>query len=94
MYLRLVQFTFTDAGRAHAKAIAPFIVDAIKQQPGCLSALFFSDATDGRSGLCVQWETQEHADKAAAVMSPQLEMHLAGKIEGPPDRRLFPVLAS
>ena len=44
--------------------------------------------------LSQRWDSQEHAASAAAVISPRLEQHLAGNVTGPPDRRLFPVIAS
>ena len=93
MYLRLVRFTLSAAGRATAQAMADDLTPAIKQQPGCQSAIFFA-GEDGEGGLAVLWDSQEHADAAAAVISPRLEQHLAGNVSGPPDRRLFPVLAS
>ena len=60
----------------------------------CQSAIFFGGGEDSESGLAVLWDSQEHADAAAAVISPQLEQHLLGNVSGPPERRLFPVLAS
>jgi quinol monooxygenase YgiN len=93
-YLRLVQFTLSQTGRAHAQAMADDLVPAIKQQPGCLSAVFFGGGDDGRSGLGVVWDSQEHADAASAVISPKVMQHLAGNIVGDPDRQLFSILAS
>ena len=94
MYLRLVLFKLSEGGRANAQAMADDLVSSIKQQPGCSSAMFFGGGADGESGICVAWETQEHADAAAAIISPRLEGHLAGNVEAQPSRRLFPVLAS
>ncbi|MEX1194777.1 MAG: hypothetical protein WD904_14480 [Dehalococcoidia bacterium] len=74
--------------------MADDLIPAIKQQPGCMSAMFFGGGEDGESGLCVLWDSEEHADSAAVIIGPRLEQHLAGNITGPPDRRLFPVLAS
>jgi hypothetical protein len=93
MFLRLVQFTLSEASRSRAQAIADDLIPAIKQQAGCQSAVFFGGGDDGRNGLAVLWDSQEHADAAAAVISPKLEGHLAGNLAGPPNRRLFPVLA-
>ena len=59
-----------------------------------MSAVFFSGGDDGESGICVLWDSQEHADAAAAMISPRMMQHLTGHITGEPDRRLFPVLAS
>ena len=94
MYLRLVRFTLSEGSRSRAQAMADDLIPAIKQQPGCMSAMFFGGGEDGESGICVVWDSQEHADAAATVISPKLEQHLAGNVSGPPDRRLFPVLAS
>ena len=92
MYLRLVRFALNETGRAKAQGMADDLTAAIKQQPGCKSAAFFGD-DDGESGLCVLWDSQEHADAAAGVIGPRLQGHLAGNVSGEPDRRLFRVLA-
>lgn len=93
MYLRLVRFTLSDAGRSSAQTIADALIPHIKQQPGCASAAFFGD-DDGSSGLAVLWDTEEHANAAAGVIRPQLDQHLSGNVSGPPEARLFRVLAS
>jgi len=94
MYLRLVRFTLSEGSRSRAQAMADDLIPAIKEQPGCISAMFFGGEEDGESGICVVWDSREHADAAAAVISPRLEQHLAGNVTGPPDRRLFLVIAS
>ena len=94
MYLRLVRFTLSEGNRSGAQAIADDLIPAIKQQPGCMSATFFGGGEDGEGGLCVLWDSQQHADAAAAIISPRLQQHLAGKVSGQPEIRLFPVLAS
>jgi quinol monooxygenase YgiN len=94
MYLRLVRFTLLEGSRSGAQAMAAELIPAIKQQPGCMSAIFFGGGEDGESGICVLWDSQEHADAGAAVIGPKLEQHLAGNVSGQPDRRLFPVIAN
>ena len=94
MYLRLVRFTLNERGRTQAEAMADDLTAAIRQQPGCVSAAFFGGDEDGESGVAVLWDSQEHANAAAAVISPKLEAHLAGNVLGAPERRLFRVLAS
>ena len=91
MFLRLVRFTLKDPGRA--QAIADDLIPRIKQQPGCGQAVFFGEA-GGASGICVVWDSQAHADAAAAVIRPLLDQHLSGNVAGPPDGGLYPVLAS
>jgi hypothetical protein len=76
-----------------ARALADDLIPAIKQQPGCLSAVFFG-GDDGESGLAVLWDTEEHANAAAVIIRPKLDQHLTGHISGPPDARLFTVLAN
>jgi quinol monooxygenase YgiN len=93
MFIRLVRFKLTDAGRAHAQTMADDMVAAIKQQPGCQGVAFFG-GNDGDSGLTVFWDTQEHANAAAGVIRPMLDKHLAGNVDAPPDARLFQVLAN
>jgi len=92
MYLRLVRFNLSAESRATAQAMASDLVPAIKQQPGCMSAAFFG-GEDGEDGLAVLWDSREHADAAAAVISPRLQGHLAGNVSRPAEMRLFPVLA-
>jgi hypothetical protein len=53
---------------------------------------FFGDHSDGEYGLYVLWDSKDKADAAAAVIGPRLEQHLSGKVQRPPDRRLFEVL--
>jgi hypothetical protein len=74
--------------------MADDLIPAIKKQPGCVSAVYFGGGTDGESGLCVLWDSQEHADAAAQVISPKLYAHLIGKVVSPPDIRLLPVIAN
>jgi quinol monooxygenase YgiN len=93
-YIRLVRFTLSQSSLSQASIMAQDLIPAIKQQPGCLSAFFFGGGDDGECGICVQWDGQEHADAAAAIISPRLEGHLAGNTAGQPERGLFPVLAS
>lgn len=94
MYLRLVRFTLSAASRSRAVAMADDLIPVIKQQPGCKSAAFFGGGEDGENGLAVLWDSQEHADAAAAIISPRLQQHLAGNVIGPADIHLFPVLAN
>lgn len=93
MFLRLVRFTLSPEGRGRARAMADELIPAIKQQPGCKSAVFFG-GDDGECGICVLWDSQAHADTASAVIRPRLDAHLSGAVSAPPDVRLFPVLAS
>lgn len=55
-YMRLVRFTLTPANMSQASVIANDLIPAIKQQPGCLNAWFFSGSTDGDCGLSVRWD--------------------------------------
>lgn len=93
MLLRLVRFTFSGQARSRAQAIADDITPAIKQQPGCLGAYFFGGSADGESGLCVMWDSQEHANAAAEIIGPRLTACLADNVIAPFDHRLFTVIA-
>ena len=55
---------------------------------------FFGGGEDGDSGLCVLWDSEEHANAAAGVIGPRLGKHLSGRTTGSDSRRLFPVLAA
>ncbi len=93
MYVRLVRFTFGPGKRAEAQSLADDLVPAIGEQPGCQGVTAFGDDTDGEYGLYVRWDSREHADAAAGVIGPRLQQHLSGNVQGPPDIRLFQVLA-
>ena len=94
MFVRLVRFSFGAGKHEAAQNLAGKLVPAISVQPGCRSAVFFGDASDGDYGLYVLWDTQENADAAAAVIRPQLNVGLAGNAQAPPDVRLFEVIES
>lgn len=94
MYLRLVQFTLSADGKAHAQEMAGDLAGAIAEQPGCAGVAFFGAGEDGDSGLCVLWDSEEHASAASAIIGPRLSKHLAGRTTGSDSRRLFPVLAA
>jgi hypothetical protein len=93
VFLRLVQFTLSDGNRSYASAMANDLIPKIKQQPGCQSASFFGGGADGVSGLCVLWDSEEHAAAAAGVISPQLQQHLAGRVSSQPAMNLYPIIA-
>ncbi len=92
MFARLVSFKLGPGQRQAAETLAADLGPLIRSQPGCSSATFFGDDTDGEYGLFVLWETQAHAEAAAAIVSPRLEQHLAGNVTETPSRRLFAVI--
>lgn len=92
MFARLVRFSFGPGKSQEAQAFANEMVPLINSQPGCDGTTVFGDAADGECGIFVLWDTQEHADAAAELVRPRLDAHLAGKVQGPPDARLFPVI--
>ncbi|HEY6317300.1 MAG TPA: hypothetical protein VI462_05340 [Acidimicrobiia bacterium] len=91
MYARLVRFSFGAGGAGKVQALANDLVPLINAQPGCQTVAVFGDDADGETGIFVLWDTQEHADDAAAVVRPKLNEHLAGNVQDPPDARLFEV---
>ena len=94
MLLRLVRFTLDPRSSTLAQTIANDVITAIKQQPGCLSAVFFGGSSDGDCGMCVLWDNQAHADAAFAMINPKFQALVAGKVTAPADIRNFPVLAN
>jgi quinol monooxygenase YgiN len=92
MFARLVRFSFGPGKSQEEQALANEMVPLINSQPGCHGATVFGDEADGECGIFVLWDTQADADAAAAVVGPRLNEHLAGKVQGPPDARLFPVI--
>jgi hypothetical protein len=92
MYVRLVRFSFGPGKEQAIHELAHDLIPAISIQPGCQGAICFGDTASGDYGLFVQWDSQAHADAAAAIISPRLSHHLAGNVQGPPDMRLFEVI--
>ena len=93
MYVRLVRFAFGPGHHPSAQALADELVPLIAAQPGFQGVTAFGDESDGEYGIFVLWDTAENAEAAALVVRPQLAEHLSGKAQGPPDARLFDVLA-
>jgi hypothetical protein len=93
-FLRLVRFKLLRDRGAQATVMAYDLIPAIKQQPGCVSAMFFDDGPDGDSGLCVVWDSLEHAEAATQIIGPRLLKYLEGATAGAPEIQLLPVLAS
>jgi hypothetical protein len=94
MYARLVSFNFGPGQQHAAETLAEDLGPLIRSQPGCSSATFFGDDTDGEYGIFVLWDTQAQANDAAVIVSPRLEQHLAGKVKGKLSARLFEVIGS
>src|SRR6266496_3532837 len=94
MYARLVRFAFGAEKLDLAKNLASDLVPKISAQPGCKGVTCFGDSTKGEYGLFVLWNSQEDADSAASIISPQLQQHLAGNVIRPPDMGLYQVIES
>ena len=94
MYARLVRFSFGPGKRTVAQALADDLTPKIAAMTGCKGVSVFGDDSDGQYGLFVLWDSDANANSAAAVIRPQLEQHLAGHAQGPPDARLFEVLSN
>lgn len=94
MYARLVRCSVAPGSEANMQSLADDLGPQIAAHTGCQAVTVFGDNTDGEYGIYVLWDTQEHADAAAAVMGPQLSEHLQGIATGPPSRRLFEVIWS
>ena len=94
MFARLVNFNFGPGQQQAAETLAADLGPLIISQPGCASATFFGDDAEGEYGIFVLWATRAQADAAAAVVSPRLEQHLAGKVRAQPVRRLFEVIGT
>lgn len=94
MYARLVKFSVGPGFETKALELANELGPLASVQPGCQAVTVFGNHGDGEYGVCVLWDTQEHADTAAGVVRPVLNKHLAGNVTAPPDARLFEVLWS
>jgi hypothetical protein len=51
----------------------------------------FGDDRDRECGIFVLWQSEANAEAAARVIRPQLDHHLAGHVQGPPETRPFEV---
>jgi hypothetical protein len=91
-YVRLVQFTVGPGNEEPVRALADEIVPEIHKQPGCQSAVVFVD-DEGRGGLFVLWDSQEHADAAAPIIRPQLDSHLSSHLTSRLQPGLFRVVS-
>lgn len=91
-YARLVRFSCKPGDDTPVRELANDLAPQIKQQPGCEQVVVFGGA-DGEGGLFVLWDSQEHADAAAALIRPKLDQHLSGHLTGQPEARLFAVLS-
>lgn len=94
MYTRLVSFTLQNGKASVATDLARDLVPAIRQQPGCYAVTCFGDAESGQYFLYVLWSSEDNANAAAQVIAPRLERHLVGNTTAPPERELYPVIAS
>jgi quinol monooxygenase YgiN len=92
MYARLVRFSLGQGKSAVAEALAADLAPRISALPGCHGVTVFGDE-GGECGLFVLWDTQAHADEAAAVIRPRLMEHIEPHLQSPPDARLFHVLS-
>jgi hypothetical protein len=93
MHARLVRFPLGPGKRAVAQALADDLSPKIEAMPGCKGVTVFGDDSDGQYGIFVLWACEAEANSAAAVIRPQLEQHLSGHVQGPPDARLFEVIS-
>jgi heme-degrading monooxygenase HmoA len=93
MYARLVRFSLGPGKHAAAQAIADNLAPLITSQPGNEGVTVFGDEADGEYGLFVLWNSQESANAAATVMTPKLNQHLAGNIQGPLNVHLYKVFS-
>ena len=92
MYVRLVRMSLGPGARGSANDIASAVIPAIKSQDGLKGVTFFGDDSDGEYGLFVMWDSQEHAESAAASVGPILQGALSGVVKSPPSMRLFEVI--
>jgi heme-degrading monooxygenase HmoA len=93
MYARLVRFSVGPGQQGVAQAIAGELAPQISSQPGCGGVTVFGDDSDGEYGIFVLWDSQAHAAAAASIIRPILDKHLSGKVQAPPEARLYEVIS-
>jgi hypothetical protein len=94
MYARLVRYSLGPGKSAEAQVLADHLAPLIAAQPGCTSVTIFGDESNGQGGVFVLWDSEADAMTAAPIIRPLLDEHLSGRVEGPPDTRLFEVLST
>ena len=92
--MRLVRFTFGPGKSAEVSGIRDEIVPLVASQPGRQGVTLFGDDGEGEYGLAVLWDTEDNANAAQAVVGPKIGAYFEGNVRQPPERRLFPVIAS
>jgi heme-degrading monooxygenase HmoA len=91
MYFRTVSFKATPGRKSEIVAIADKFVPLIKSQEGNQGCKFLIDDEAGEYGMIINWDTQEHAEAAKAVVGPQLIPMLGEIASGPVSINLYEV---
>jgi hypothetical protein len=92
MYARLVIFKLAPGEGATIRALAGEFDPLYRAQPGFKALYVLADELSGEYGPFSVWESKGDADAANAVIAPQLQQRLAGRLQGAPNRWFFEVV--
>ncbi len=92
MYARLVIFKVGPGMRATIEQIVDQFDRLYRSQAGFKNLFIIGDDSTGEYGSFSVWESRDEADAANAVIAPQLQQALTGKLQGPPSRWFFEIL--
>ncbi len=92
MFARLVIFKVGPGMRATIEQIVDQFDRLYRSQTGFKNLFIIGDDSTGEYGSFSVWESRDEADAANAVIAPQLQQALTGKLQGPPSRWFFEIL--
>jgi hypothetical protein len=92
MYARLVIFKVGLSMRTTIEQVVDQFDPLYRAQAGFKNLFFIGDDSTGEYGSFSVWESPDAADAANAIIAPQLQQALTGKLQGAPSRWFFEVL--
>jgi heme-degrading monooxygenase HmoA len=92
MYPRVVIFKLGQGERSTIQALAAAFDPLYRAQPGFNELYVLGNQVSGEYGSFSVWESKDDAEAADAMIAPQLQQALAGRLQGAPTRWFFDVV--
>jgi heme-degrading monooxygenase HmoA len=92
MYARLVIFKLGPGEGATIRALAEEFDPLYRALPGFKELRVLADEARCEYGSFSVWESKDDAEAANAVIAPELQRALAGRLQGAPNRWFFEVV--
>jgi quinol monooxygenase YgiN len=89
MYARMVIFKLGPGEGSTIRALAEEFHPLYRAQSGFEQLYVLGDEVGGEYGSFSVWESKDDAEAANAVIAPQLQRALAGRLQGPANRWFF-----